>query len=111
MDNARKLKKGEILFKEGDLPQTLYLIQTGRIGLMHERSGTRLEVTSFGASQAVGENGIHSMARHTYTAEALQESKCLEVPVEMVKQQLEKSPPIIKVLIKSLFEEVRLSRL
>lgn len=110
MDNAKKLKKGDILYKEGDLPQTVYLIQSGKIGLMHERSGKRLEVTSLGASQVLGENGLLSTARHPFTAEALQESKYLEVPIELMKQQFEKSPPGIKLLVKSLVEEVRQAR-
>ena len=110
MDNTKKLKKGEILFKEGDIPQAVYLIQSGKVGLMLERSGKRLEVTSLGASQVLGESALFSNGRQAFSAEALQECKLVEVPLEIMKQQFEKSPAGIKLVVKSLSEELRQAR-
>lgn len=110
MESAKKLKKGGVLFKEGDQVQTVYLIQSGKIGLMHERSGKRLEVATLGNSQALGESGLFSNSRHQFTAEALQDCKYLEVPLDMMKQQFEKSPPGVKLLMKSLADDVKQAR-
>lgn len=110
MENVKKLKRGEVLFKEGDQPQMVYMIQGGKVGLMLERGSKRMEVTSLGASQVLGENGLFSTGKHTFTAEALQETKVLEVPLDMMRQQFEKSPPGIKLLVKSLVEEIRHAR-
>lgn len=107
MDNVKKLKRGEFLFKEGDTPNTIYMLQSGKIGLMVERGSKRLEVITLGASQVLGEMGLFSNTKHVFSAEALQETKVLEVPLEMMKQQFEKSPPGVKLLVKSLVEEVR----
>ncbi len=107
MDNAKKLKRGEFLFKEGDLPDKVYLVQSGKIGLMLERGSKRLEITTLGASQVLGESGLFTTAKYPFSAEALQETKVLEVPIEIMKQQFEKSPPGIKLLVKSLVEEIR----
>lgn len=110
MDSVRKLKRGEILFKEGDAPQVIYMVQTGKIGLMVERNGKFLEVTSLGPSQVFGEQALFSNGRHTFAAQALQESKVLEVPVDMMKQQFEKAPPGIKLMVKSMVDEIKISR-
>jgi CRP-like cAMP-binding protein len=110
MENIKKLKRGEVLFKEGDQPQMVYMIQSGKIGLMLERGSKRMEVTSLGTNQVLGENGLFSTGKHTFTAEALQETKVLEVPMEMMRQQFEKSPPGVKLLVKSLVEEIRHAR-
>ncbi len=110
MDNVKKLKRGEILFNEGDAPQTIYIVQQGKMGLMLDRGGKLLEVTSLGPSQIIGEQALTSAGRHTFTAQALQETKLLEVPVEMMKQQFEKSPPGIKLMVKSLVDEIKSSR-
>ncbi len=107
MDNMKKLKRGEFLFKEGDVPSTIYLVQSGKIGLMLDRGSKRLEITTLGASQVLGESGLFSTAKYPYSAEAQQETKVLEVPLEIMKAQFEKSPTGIKLLVKSLVEEIR----
>lgn len=111
MDNVKKLKRGELLFKEGDAPVAVYLVQSGKIGLMLERGGKYLEITTAGPSQVVGEQALFSNGRQGFTAQALQETKILEVPVDLMKQQFEKSPTGIKLLVKSLTEDLRQARI
>jgi hypothetical protein len=110
MDNVKKLKRGEILFKEGDAPTAVYLVQSGKVGLMLERGGKFLEITACGPSQVIGEQALFSTGKQAFTAQALQEAKILEVPIDLMKQQFEKSPTGIKLLVKSLVEDVRQGR-
>lgn len=110
MENTKKLKRGEVLFKEGDAIQTVYMVQSGRIGLMSERSGKSLEVVSMGAGSILGEHALFMNGRHEFTGEALQETRILEIPLDLMKQQFEKCPPGIKLLVKSAGEEVRQGR-
>lgn len=109
-DNVKKLKKGEILFKEGEAAEFIYVIQSGRIGLFLERSGKKLEVMTAGPTQVLGEQCLTSSAKHFFMAEALQETRLLEVPAEALKSQFEKSPAGIKLLVKSLIDEAKSAR-
>lgn len=110
MSNEKKLKRGEILFKEGDAPASVYLIQTGKIGLMLERGGKFLEIQALGPSHVVGEQALFSTGKQAFTAQALQETKVLEVPLNLMKEQFEKSPTGVKLLVKSLIEDIRIGR-
>ncbi len=110
MDTGKKLKRGEILFKEGDAPTTIYIVQSGKIGLMVERNGKFLEIAALGPNQVFGEQALFSSGKHAFTAQALQEAKVMEVPVELMKAQFEKSMPGMKLLVKSLVDETRVSR-
>lgn len=110
MDNVKKLKRNDILFKEGDAPTSIFIIQTGKVGLMVDRGGKFLEVTALGPSQIVGEQALTSSGRHAFTAQALQETKLLEIPVELMKQQFEKAPTGIKLMVKSLIDDAKASR-
>ncbi len=110
MDTGRKLKRGEMLFKEGDTPASVYIVQSGKIGLMVERNGKFTEVASLGPNQIFGEQALFSSGKHAFAAQALQEAKVMEVPVEIMKQQFEKAPPGIKLLVKSLVDETKVSR-
>lgn len=110
MDAGKKLKRGEFLFKEGDAPVTIYIVQSGKIGLMVERNGKFIEIASLGPNQVFGEQALFSTGKHAFAAQALQESKVMEVPVDMMKQQFEKAPPGVKLLLKSLVDETKVSR-
>ena len=110
-DSVIKLKRGEVLFKEGEVPRAVFIIQTGKIALMSERSGKSLEVVVLGPSQVLSEQILFSAtAKHEYSAEALQETKLMEVPVDLMKQQFEKCPPGIKLMAKSLSDEIKSHR-
>lgn len=110
-DTVKKLKRGEVLFKEGETPTSVYLIQSGKVGLMSERSGKSLEVATLGPSQILNEAALFSTtAKNEYTAEAMQETKLLEVPLELMRAQLEKCPPGVKLMTKSLSDEMRQMR-
>jgi hypothetical protein len=110
MDAGKKLKRGEILFKEGDAPATIYIVQSGKIGLMVERNGKYLEIASLGPNQVFGEQALFSTGKQAFTAQALQEAKVMEVPVDLMKQQFEKAMPGVKLLVKSLVDETRVAR-
>lgn len=109
-NEGKKLKKGEALFKEGDATSTVFMIQSGKVALILERGTNRLEIATLGASAVLGEGGLFSSGRHVFSAEALQETRVLEVPMDIMKQQFEKSPPGVKLLVKSLVEEMRQAR-
>lgn len=110
MDNVRRFKKGDFVFKEGDPSQIIYIVQSGRLSLCVDRGGKRIEVTHLSTSQIFGEQALFSNAKQAFTVEAQQETKVMEVPAELLKAQFEKSPPGIKLLVKSLVDEIRQSR-
>jgi len=110
-DQVKKLKRGETLFKEGEAPGAVYLIQSGKLALVSERAGKSLEVAVLGPSQVVSEQILFSTtAKNEYTAQALQETKLLEVPLDVMKAQFEKCPPGIKLMAKSLSDEIKATR-
>lgn len=110
MDNSRRLKKGEILFRENEAIQMIYVVQSGKLSLGIERSGKRLEIMTAGASQVLGEQGLFSNGRHMFTAEAAQETKVMEVPLETMKAQLNTAMPGVKLLMKSMVDEAKIVR-
>lgn len=110
MDNVRRLKKGEILFKEGDVNNHIYVVQTGKIGLLHDRGGRKVEILVLGPSQVCGEQGLFGTVRHAFTAEALQETRVMEVSLDVLKAQLNSAQPGVKLIVKSLVDEAKQAR-
>ncbi|RME17620.1 MAG: hypothetical protein D6797_02145 [Bdellovibrio sp.] len=106
-NNIKRYKKGERLFSEGDVLDKVFIIQSGRVSLFIERSGKRIELNQSTTGQILGEQRVFSNVKANLSAEALSEVKALEVPVEVLKSQYEKSSPGVKILTKGLFEELK----
>lgn len=104
---ARIVKKGEVIFKEGDKANVLYLIQSGQVSLQITR-GKPIELFTVGAMQVIGDHAVSGMGLHPHSAVALVESKVLELPLEAVKTQIDGASQFVKLLSKSLLDRSKL---
>lgn len=100
---SRIVKKGEVIFKEGDKSQMLYLIQSGQVSLQITR-GKPIEIVSVGPTQIIGDHVLSGMMTNPFSAVALVETKVLELPMEAVKAQIDGSSQFVKTLSKSLLD-------
>lgn len=107
MDNGKTFKRGEVLFREGDPITQVTVIKSGKVSLFLERSGKKIEIAILSASQALGEQGIVSNAKHAFSAEAIMETKVIEIGLEVMKTQFNGAPASIKLLTKSLIDQVK----
>ncbi len=107
MQNIKQFNKGDLIFKEGESIDKVCFIQSGRVSLFIERNQKRIEIEQLSSSQVLGELGALSNGKHGFSACALAPTKILEVPTEILAPQLEKTAPVIKLLLKSTIEGVK----
>lgn len=107
MEASKSLKRGELLFKEGEPVQNIYVVKSGKISLFVERSGKKIEIMTVGASQVLGEQALLAPARALMSAEAAMETKLLEMPLEAMKTQFGASTVGMKLMMKSLIDDMR----
>jgi len=99
-------KRGDVIFKEGDKVSHVIFIQSGSVQLALLRNKKNVEIMTCGPNSVLGESGITGVPTHNIAAIATQETKTLEVPVEVFKQQIEGAPQFVKLLIKSFSERL-----
>ncbi len=100
MENLKELKKGEVLFKEGQVVESFYLVKSGRFSLYQERSGHRVEVANVVAGQVLGEHGLYQQSKSLFTAESAVPSVVLEVSFKVLKPRVEGSDALMKLFLK-----------
>jgi hypothetical protein len=110
-DQIKKLKKGEVLFKENDPCPNVYVIQSGKISMTLDRGGKKSEIGVLGPYQILGEQAVISNGRHLCGAEAMQETKVVEMSVDQLKPLYEKAPANFKLFIRGLLEEAKQARI
>lgn len=107
MSAIKIFKKGEVLFKENDKITSVYVIQSGSVNICLQRPKKNIDIATLGNSQVLGESCLIGSTSHSFTAIANLETKCVELPVEIYKQQVEAAPQILKVIFKSVVERIK----
>lgn len=102
----RKLTDGEILFKEGDRGQEMYLIRSGKVEISSSSGGVKKVLATLGEGSFLGEMAIVDDAPRSATATAVGEVSLLILDRAAFKQQLAQNP-MIEYLITSLVKRLR----
>ena len=112
MDQVKELKRGDLLFKEGEKITHLYVVQSGKVSLFLDRSGRKIEIMEGKVSHVMGETALFmNNPKHLLSAEAAGPCKILEVPVEVMKAQIETATPGVKLVAKSLVDAAKQNHL
>lgn len=101
----RRLKKGEVLFREGEEVQFLYILQSGKMSCYLSRQNTRLELMQLSAPALLGEQVLFASSKFGFEAEAKSESMLLEIPLVAARSLFENLPQLIKMILKGLSEQ------
>ncbi len=109
MSNVKVYKKGDIIFRDGDKIQSVQMIQSGGVSTCFIRPKKNVELFQVGPSHILGEVGLVGGSTHPYSAIATTETKVLEIPVDVFKQQVDAGAQSTKILIKSLIERLKQS--
>ncbi|WP_019550635.1 Crp/Fnr family transcriptional regulator [Thermus scotoductus] len=102
---ARRLKRGEVLFLEGEPVRSLFVVEKGLIKVYKLDPEGRKQVVLHleGPGRVLAEVALF-LERPTYpaSAEALEESQVLAIPKERFFQLAEARPPLARALIRYL---------
>ncbi|RTI02303.1 Crp/Fnr family transcriptional regulator [Thermus scotoductus] len=102
---ARRLKRGEVLFLEGEPVHSLFVVEKGLIKVYKLDPEGRKQVVLHleGPGRVLAEVALF-LERPTYpaSAEALEESQVLAIPKERFFQLAEARPPLARTLIRYL---------
>jgi len=67
-------QKDEIIFKQGDSPSHIYIIESGTVKLYLEAEGTNFELIEFSVGDCFGETALMSIEAHTASAIAAEKT-------------------------------------
>ena len=104
--NARIAAKDEILFKEGDLPSKIYLINEGSVLCLKKSKERLIPVFLAGSQQIVGEEALLCNQPHNYTAIVTESSEIVEVDAGTMMDTLDQAPYWLGALMATLGERL-----
>lgn len=104
---VKKLKKGELLFSEGEPSKSMYFIQRGSLRLYKKKGAAPIEIGLIHSGEMVGEMGFLDGGPRSASAEALQDVDLLEITSDKMQDQLKVLPPWLIVLLKTVVNRLR----
>ena len=99
---------GQPLFLEGDEGDSAFLVEDGAVMIYKKQdNGEEQSIAMLRRGEIVGEMALIDNAPRAAGAKALETTKVAIIPRAMFQQRLDKSDPIVKMLLKVFVQRLR----
>ncbi len=93
---SRALRRGDVIFEEGDTPAHLYVVESGRIAIASKSIDGRESVFALMERGALfGEMGLLDGLGRSAEARALEPSQIMEIPYTPVRAAFDEAPQLL----------------
>jgi uncharacterized membrane protein len=98
---------GAAIFRQGDIPQYLYIVESGAVDIVLPAVADEIIAATFEAGSFFGELGVFDNQPRTATARANGETRLICIPLARVADLLENHPPAAKQFLTVVIERLR----
>lgn len=102
-----EFKKGDILFKEGDLSKEMYIVQKGIVKIYKNSGESILPIALVHSGQFVGELSFFDGKPRSASAEALTNVEAVKLDKKKLERELARLPRWLSIMIDSIAARVR----
>ncbi len=107
---AENFKKDQLIFKEGDVGETFFIVRRGAVAIVKDfGKPNAVKIATVKAGQVLGELSIFDHQFRSATAVALSDVDVTRVPGRSLTFQLEQCPGWFRAVILDLVERLRLA--
>lgn len=99
-DHIRLLHAQEVLFRQGELGETAYVIESGLVEIYSERGDERELIAQLGANEIFGEMALLGDRARTASVKALEPTRLLVVSQKHLTERLENADPMTRHLLR-----------
>lgn len=103
---AREFSAGDILFKEGDAGEAVFVIREGVVRLWKDIDGEVTTLAELTAGDFVGEVGLVRSGPHTANATAMAPTKCLVLTAHALEEMVTRDAEIAVRFIRGLADRL-----
>lgn len=104
---GRLFQDGEVIIRQGQSGDCLYVIQKGKVEVIDESGGSETKLAELGETEFFGEMGLFEKDVRSATVRALEETKVLTIDKKNFYQTIQKDPSIAYRLLEKLSNRLR----
>lgn len=103
-----QVPQGQVLFKEGDDPDAIYIVLNGRLrSVVQQSDGKNIKHGEYGQGDSIGELEVLTLSKRPYTLHAIRESEVAKLPRSLFEKLARKHPSITIEISKIIASRVR----
>jgi len=106
-NRVRKLSKGEEIFKEGDHPECMYIIRSGRVAITKIKGESQITLAELKNGDMIGEMGFFEKKPRSAGARAVTPTEVIELPFVSLEKQYNTLPVWLKAVMKTVTAHLR----
>ncbi len=107
MSGPRSLKRGEILFREGDPSDMMYVIKSGHIAITKSKGSSEIQLAELGPGDMLGEMAFFDNKPRSAGAKALSDTQVIELPFKALNAQFKTFPEWLKAIVRTVNSHLR----
>jgi CRP/FNR family cyclic AMP-dependent transcriptional regulator len=107
MSGPKTLKKGEILFKENDPSEVMYVIKSGKIAITKAKGMSEIVLAELGPGDMLGEMAFFDNKPRSAGARAAADTVVIELPFAALNAQFKTFPEWLKAVVRTVNNHLR----
>lgn len=107
MSGPKTLKKNEILFREGDASEAMYVIKSGKIAITKAKGSSEIILAELGAGDMLGEMAFFDNKPRSAGARAIIDTVVIELPFKALNAQFKTFPEWLKAIVRTVNNHLR----
>jgi len=107
LSGPRILKKGEILFREGDTSECMYVIKSGKLAIMKTKGAGEIMLAELGPGDMLGEMAFFDNKPRSAGAKAVADTTVIELPFKALNAQFKTFPEWLKAIMRTVNNHLR----
>ena len=104
---GKRYKDGEIIIKQGDTGNALYVVQDGKVDVIHETDEGDLKIAELGESEFFGEMGLFEEDVRSCTVRAAGDATILTIDKRNFFKSIRRDPSLAYRLLEKMSNRLR----
>lgn len=106
-DLGRVYQDGEVIVRQGDVGDCLYVIQEGRAKVLLEKDGEEIQLRVASKGEIIGETAVFERVARSATVRALGEVRALTVDKKNFLRRIQEDPTLAFRLVEIMSRRIR----
>jgi len=107
MTGPRKIEKDHYLFREGDAPDAMYIIKSGKLAVVKSKQNSEIILAEKGVGGMIGEMAFFDNKPRSASVKALKDSEVIALPYKALHAQFQNFPEWCKAIMRTVNEHLR----
>jgi EAL domain-containing protein (putative c-di-GMP-specific phosphodiesterase class I) len=107
--NQKSFKKGEIVFREGDVGASAYIIDSGSVEIFVDKKNGKHVISTLGRGEIFGEMAIIDGSNRSASAVATEDTELVLISKDQLIERIKLADPTVSFLVTILLNRVRSS--